>query len=69
VRAAAAERFRLIEQLTGRHSIAWLCRQLCVARSGFYAWRQRQEAPGMRAVENAAITAEIQAVFQAQRRF
>jgi transposase InsO family protein len=69
VRAAAAERFRLIEQLAGRHSIAWLCRPLGVARSGFYAWRRRQEAPGMRAVENAAITAEIQAVFQAHRGF
>jgi len=34
-----------------------------VARSGFYAWRQRQEAPGKRAAENALITAEIKAVF------
>ena len=44
--------------------MAWLCRQLGVARTGFYAWRQRQEAPGKRATENAAITAEIMAVFQ-----
>ena len=42
--------------------MAWLCRQLGVARSGYYAWRQRQEAPGKRAAENAVITAEIQAV-------
>jgi transposase InsO family protein len=40
-----------------------------VARSGFYAWRQRQEAPGMRAAENAVITAEIEAVFQGHRGF
>jgi transposase InsO family protein len=40
-----------------------------VARSGFYAWRQRQEAPGKRAAENAAITAEITAVFQEHRGF
>jgi transposase InsO family protein len=40
-----------------------------VARSGFYAWRQRQEAPGKRAAENALITAEIKAVFQEHRGF
>ncbi len=40
-----------------------------MARSGFYAWRQRQEAPGKRAAENAAITAEIKAVFQEHRGF
>ncbi len=69
MRAAAAERFRLIDQLTGRHAVAWLCRQLGVTRSGFYAWRQRQEAPGKQAAENAAITAEITAVFQEHRGF
>ncbi|WP_322757390.1 IS3 family transposase [Synechococcus sp. CBW1107] len=52
-----------------RHSVAWLCRQLGVARSGYYAWRQRQEAPGQRAAENAVITAEIQAVFHEHRGF
>jgi hypothetical protein len=31
--------FRLISQLSDRFSVAWLCRQLGVARSGFYAWR------------------------------
>ena len=49
--------------------MSWLCRQLGVARSGFYAWRQRQEAPGKRAAENAVITAEIKAVFQEHRSF
>ncbi|CAK6698457.1 hypothetical protein IFHNHDMJ_02434 [Synechococcus sp. CBW1107] len=49
--------------------MAWLCRQLGVARSGYYAWRQRQEAPGQRAAENAVITAEIQAVFHEHRGF
>ena len=59
----------MIDQLTGQHSISWLCRQLGVARSGFYAWRRRQEAPGKRAAENARLTAEIQAVFQEHRGF
>jgi transposase InsO family protein len=49
--------------------VAWLCRQLGVARSGYYAWRQRQEAPGKRAGENARLTAEISAVFQEHRGF
>ena len=49
--------------------MAWLCRQLGVARSGYYAWRQRQEAPGKRAAENARLTAEISAVFQEHRGF
>ena len=68
-RAAAAERFLLIVQLAAQHSVAWLCRQLGVARSGFYAWRQRQEAPGKRATENALLTAEIEALFQVHRGF
>jgi putative transposase len=49
--------------------VAWLCRQLGVARSGYYAWRQRQEAPGKRAAENARLIAEIEAVFQEHRGF
>jgi putative transposase len=68
-RAAVAERFRLIDQLADRHSISWLCRQLDVARSGYYAWRQRQKAPGERAAENAVISAEIEAVFEEHRGF
>ena len=40
-----------------------------MARSGFYAWRQRQEAPGKRAADNAVITAEITAVFEEHRGF
>ena len=55
------------QQLAAQHSVAWLCRQLGVARSGFYAWRQRQEAPGKRAAENARLTAEIEAVFGSGR--
>ncbi|MFM7674885.1 MAG: IS3 family transposase, partial [Synechococcus sp.] len=49
--------------------MTWLCRQLGVARSGFYAWRERQEAPGKRAAENAVITAQIQTVFHEHRGF
>ena len=40
-----------------------------MARSGFYAWRQRQEALGTGAAEIAVITAEIEALFQEHRGF
>lgn len=35
IRAAAAERFRLIDQLAAQHSLARLCAELGVTRSGF----------------------------------
>ena len=40
-----------------------------MARRGFYASLQRQEAPGNSAMGKAAITAEIEAVFQEHRGF
>ena len=40
-----------------------------MARSGFYAWRQRQHNPGPRDQENAAITAQVQTVFDRHRGF
>jgi len=49
--------------------VAWLCKQLGVARSGFYAWRQRQHNPGPRARENAALTVQVQEVFERHRGF
>ena len=49
--------------------MAWLCRQLGVARSGFYAWRQRLQNPSPRVQENAVITAQVQAVFERHRGF
>ncbi|MCP9815070.1 transposase [Synechococcus sp. GreenBA-s] len=49
--------------------MSWLSRQLGVTRSGYNAWRQRQDSSGQRAAENARLTAEIQAVFQQHRGF
>ena len=41
-----------------------------MTRSGYYAWKHRQQAPpGKREVENASITAEIQAVFHEHHGF
>jgi len=48
--------------------MAWLSRRLGVARSGYYAWKHRQQAPpGKRQADNAVITADIQAVFHEHR--
>ena len=49
--------------------MSWLCKQLAVARSGFYAWRQRQQNPGPRAQENAVLTAQVLTVFDRHRGF
>ena len=60
----------MIDQLGDQHAIAWLCRRLGVARSGYYAWKHRHQAlPGKRQADNALITAEIQAMFQEHRGF
>ncbi|MFM7514535.1 MAG: IS3 family transposase [Cyanobium sp.] len=59
----------MIEAVSDRFSVAWLCKQLGVARSGFYAWRQRQQNPGPRALESAAITVQVQTVFERHRGF
>ncbi len=55
--------------LADRFSVAWLCRQLGVACSGFYAWRQRQQNSSPRVLENADITAQVQEVFESHRGF
>ena len=40
-----------------------------MARSGFYAWRQRQLNPGRRARENEALTVQVRTVFDRHRGF
>ncbi|MCX5946481.1 MAG: IS3 family transposase [Cyanobacteria bacterium] len=59
----------MINTLSDRFPAAWLCRQLGVARSGYYAWRQRQQHPGRRARENTVLTAQLQTVFEPHRGF
>ena len=51
------------------HTIADRCAAFGVSRSGFYAWRQRRQAPaGPRASAAAALGEEITAVFARSRR-
>jgi putative transposase len=49
--------------------VAWLCKHLGVARSSFYAWRQRQQNPDRRALENVALTTAVEAVSEQHRGF
>ncbi len=51
-RAAAAEKFRLIDSRIGRFPVSWLL---------------RQQNPGCRARENAVLTAKVKAVFERHR--
>ena len=59
-RSAAAERFRLIQQLQDRFPVLWLVKKLQVARSGYYSWLQRQSNPGKRAKQDKEIAADIE---------
>jgi len=34
------------------YKVAWLCEALLVSRSGYYAWKERQQKPGKRALED-----------------
>ncbi len=49
--------------------MSWLCRQLGVARSGFYAWLLRKQTPDRWARENAVLSAQVQEVFERHRGF
>ena len=52
--AAAAQRFRLIDQLADQHPIVWLCRRLAVTRSVSPQIHQQLRAAGLRAKTSAA---------------
>jgi transposase InsO family protein len=48
--------------LSGDYDVQQLCEELGVSRSGYYDWRQRQQQPGKRATEDAALVQEIKRV-------
>lgn len=55
-------KFALVEAEKANFPIAFMCRQLSVSRSGYYAWRCRK--PSERAKQAAALSAEVTAVFR-----
>ena len=58
-------KFALIDEEKTRFSICFMCRQLDVSRSGFYAWKIRK--PSGHATEDAALTVEIEQAHRASR--
>jgi len=53
-------RYPFIHSQRGQHSVSTLCRVLCVAASGYYAWRRRERR--LRDYENQRLLVEIKAV-------
>jgi len=49
------------------HPILTLCLHLEVSASGYYDWQQRRAAPGPRALENAALSRDIQKIHEQSR--
>ena len=55
-----------IEENRDRYSVARMCRQLEVSRTGYCQWRQRK--PSERSVANAVLDAQVAAIHQSSKR-
>jgi putative transposase len=53
--------------MSSDHSILLLCQVLEVSASGYYDWRQRQQHPGPRALQDQRLTSRIGVEFAASR--
>jgi len=60
-------RFQWIQEHRDRWQLKRLCRVLDVSRSGYYAWKSRQENPGARARRRAALLEQIRAAHEESR--
>ena len=59
-------RFAFIEAKKAQFPVSALCRVLDVERSGFYAWRSREESD--HAIDDRRLAVEVRAVFQESKR-
>ena len=59
----------MMDRLKNQFAIGWMAKQLNVARSGYYAWVERQKNPGKREKENAELTARIKIIFHDQKNY
>ncbi|MFN2200072.1 MAG: IS3 family transposase [Caldilineaceae bacterium] len=58
----------MIDELRLTHSVRRSCRALNVSSSGYYAWKRRQtQPPAQRAAERAALTTNVQRIYQRSR--
>jgi hypothetical protein len=54
-------KFALIDAEKADFPVVFMCRELGVSRSGYYAWRDR--LPSKRAVDTAKLGNEVEAVY------
>ncbi len=59
-------RFAFVDEEKALYAVAILCRLLKVSRAGYYAWASRP--PSAREVADGVLTAQIQAVFDGNRK-
>jgi transposase InsO family protein len=59
-------RFAFIEAKKARYPVSAMCRVLEVERSGFYAWRSREESN--HAVDDRRLAVEVRAAFEESKR-
>lgn len=52
--------------MKSEYPVQALCASFEVSRSGYYDWSQRQSQPGPRALEDAALSQQIAAIYQEQ---
>jgi putative transposase len=55
-----------IEEYRDRYSVARMCRQLEVSRTGYCQWRRRK--PSERSVANTALDVQVAAIYQSSKR-
>lgn len=66
--AAVAERCALIDAEKANYPVVWMCHQLSVPRSTFYAWARRVGTVSATAARRSELAASVRVVFAEHRR-
>ena len=59
-------KYAWIKEQSDLFSVAWMCRQLGVSRTGYCQWRTRP--PSERSMANAALDAQVAAIYASSKR-